>query len=212
MAEVQDRERLEFEHKWEDTRRMKKYSKPSAGLLQLRRIQQKNALAKRFEDARQVKTIADRLQHADRVKAGGQAVLDLHRDHGFLAEKQAQDLEQMEIQFRIDECLATNARDAELKRLNSIIYQMERTRDRNRPLNLKPGVPPFTSNTRTRSVHMQQRAPPATPRSSQTLSEFKAEEPKRLPTLGLNVRGLMEGTGSRRPQSQLVISRLQTLE
>ena len=70
-----------------------------------------------------------------------------------------------------------------------LIKQLETARDKDKPLNKKPTKVVFVSNRRTRTVRTETALPPASPRTSRAMSNFRvADEPERLQITGINVR------------------------
>jgi hypothetical protein len=87
--------------------------------------------------------------------------------------------------------------------LEKLITQLENAKNKDKPPNMKPQTAQFSSTRKTRVVRTKQALPPASPRTSRAICEFKgSDEPSRLHLNGLNVKQIMNS--GRRPVTSLV--------
>lgn len=93
MLEDHVREQEEYEEKWRDPSMMMPFSKPSAQLMELRRTQKRMALAKRFNEAKQIKERADQMQIAEGLAAEKRVMVAIQAGYDALIEKQKREVE-----------------------------------------------------------------------------------------------------------------------
>lgn len=65
MTQKHHEELMQFRGKWQDPAFLKQFNRPSQRLLSMRHIEKKMALAKRYDDAKKTKRMADQLQIAE---------------------------------------------------------------------------------------------------------------------------------------------------
>lgn len=93
LEERQEEERCQFESRCQNPEFLQRFSKPSASLLQMWRIQKRLALAHDFEGAKEMKTRADELQKKETEEAQRRAILSVQQNYEKLIEKQKRELE-----------------------------------------------------------------------------------------------------------------------
>lgn len=93
LEERQEEERCQFEARCQNPEFLQRFSKPSASLLQMWRIQKRLALAHDFEGAKEMKARADELQKKETEDAQRRAILSVQQNYEKLIEKQKRELE-----------------------------------------------------------------------------------------------------------------------
>ncbi|OHT05985.1 hypothetical protein TRFO_26048 [Tritrichomonas foetus] len=199
-------ERNEFENNWSNPEYLIQFNKPSPTLLQLRKQQKALAIAKRFADAKQVKQIADKLQQIESDQAQQRAVSCMKLHYNKMIDDQQRTIECFnDHEKRLEQYLVAE-REKVLKPYYMLIKQLEATRDKDLPLNMKPQKVVFVSNIRTKILKTDRALPPASPRTTRAMSKFRnSDEPERLTLTGIDVRRTLSG---RRAKSSVRVSKV----
>jgi hypothetical protein len=92
LLALQQEERDNFERDCTSSEFLKKFSKPSTELLQLRKIQKGLALAHKFDEAKSVKAQGDRMQHQETLSAQSRAGSHIRTAYAQLLDRQRQQL------------------------------------------------------------------------------------------------------------------------
>ena len=88
-----ERERSEFEEQWARPETTATYSKPSAQLLQVRKMQKSMAIAHKFEEAKKLKATGDQMQREESVVASQKAVGAMKVAYQQLIDKQEREMD-----------------------------------------------------------------------------------------------------------------------
>lgn len=204
----QTQEKEEFEANWGDPNYLIQFNKPSAYLLHLRKQQKNLALSKNFTEAKKVKVFADKQQQLETASAEEKAIAAMKQAHMNMEDKHKRELACFADHEKRTEIYIRAEKDRVCGPLEKLINQLEHTKNKDKPLNLKPQTATFTSTRKTRVVRTEKALPPATPRTSHAISCFKgSDEPARLQLNGLNVKKLMS---SRRPVTSITATRTTT--
>lgn len=189
LEEKLSSQQQEFEAHWNDPNNLIMFKKPSPQLLQLKKQQKLLAITKKFEEAKQVKRMADRLQIAESQEAQNRAVSAMKTQYRKLADDQSREVDCfVEHERRIERFMAAERAKA-IGPCVMLIRQLEAAVEAGRPTNLKPRKEVFTSNRRTRLIRTEAAIPPASPRTTRAMSNFMfADEPEKLKVDGINVK------------------------
>lgn len=93
LEEQHEQERAEFEEQWARPETTASFTKPSAGLLQVRKMQKSMAIAHKFEEAKRLKAAGDQMQREESVVASQKAVATMKVAYQQLIDKQEREVE-----------------------------------------------------------------------------------------------------------------------
>ncbi|EAY23492.1 hypothetical protein TVAG_071560 [Trichomonas vaginalis G3] len=193
LTQKHEKEEEEFEKQWGDANNLKDFNKPSPSLIGIRRIQKELAMTGEFEDALQVKQIADGLKEKEIQDAEQRALVAMLIAHDKLEEKHKKEILCFEEKQRQTELYIKGEQYNELHPLEMLIKQLQQHLDSSKPPNLRPTKPRFVSTARTRSAACESfTMPPKDTKTTIEMNEYRFNnEPERLELNGFDVRNLM---------------------
>lgn len=190
-----------FESYWSNPNNLIMFNKPSPKLLELKKQQKILAITKNFEGAKQVKKMAEDLQIIETKEAQKRAVAAMKIQYQKLIDDQNREIDCFNEHEKRIEVFMKAERHKAIDPQIMLIRQLETIRDKDKPLNKKPRKVVFVSNRRTRTLRTETALPPASPRTSRAMSNFRfAEEPERLQITGINVKKEIRSKMSGRSQ------------
>lgn len=189
LEEKLSSQQKQFEAYWNDPNNLLMFKKPSPKLLELKKQQKLLAMTKKFEDAKQVKKMAEKLQIAETQEAQNRAIAAMKIQYKTLIEDQNREIQCFNDHERRIEQFMKAERVKAISPSVMLIRQLEIARDKDKPTNMKPRKVVFISNRRTRALRAESAFPPASPRTCNAMSNFRlAEEPEKLKISGINVK------------------------
>ena len=203
LLDAHDEELAEFEEKWGAEEMMKKYTKPTRDLIDLRKREKCMALMKHFEDAKLYCQQADELEAGLAAEAEGRATLALVKEHDLMMERQKREIECFDQHEKRIELFLQTERNRSIVPITKQIEQLENRKNQGAPTNKKPkpaGAPTYVATTRTRSCRSASAIPRRSEETTRCLSEYKnRDEIPRLAVRRLNVKKIL--VENKRPSS-----------
>lgn len=144
----QEEERQAFEAKCQTPEFLQRFTKPSAALRQLWRLQKGLALQHNFEGAKEVKQRAEELQRQETEEAQKRAMKSIQRNYEKLIVKQKREIECANANTvrKVQQMEVERTKDKEVKeKLNRQVES--RLKERRQPLK-KSTLPPLSANSR----------------------------------------------------------------
>lgn len=198
-------EQAEFEQHWGDPNNLTQFNKPSSKLLQLRKQQKCLALAKHFEDAKEVQKLAKELEKYETEQAKQKAIAAMKIAYDNMITSQQKELDCFDQHKQRLEVYLNLEKDKVILPYQMQIKQLEIARDQGKPTNKKPIKTVFVSTRKTRACKNEAAFPPASPRTARALSNYRiSDEPKKLDLSGINVKRILS---SRRSASSVRVRR-----
>lgn len=191
---------IEFERQWSDASNFKEFNKPSPGLIGIRRIQKELAMTGEFEDALQVKQIADGIKERETEDAEQRALVAMLTAHDRLEEQHKKEILCFEERQRKTELYINSVQYNDIHPLEMLIKQLQNHLNASKPPNMAPIKPKFVSTARARSAVCESfTLPPKDKKTTLEMNDFRFNnEPERLELNGFDVRKLMK-----RPKSTM---------
>ena len=158
---LQDEELRKFDEKWDDPNYLRIYSKPSSQLNQLRKIEKKLVLTKRYADADEVRKRIDIMEMEETEAMQKRGIEDMSAQRNLLVEQQEVNRENFTVALKQKLSMMKKERDDALEAIKKKIAKLEKKIDevRNEAIQWKP--------TTITSI--------VTPRASTQMAKFRNE-------------------------------------
>ena len=88
LSKAHESEKMQFQSRWQQPESLVQFTKPSPALLQLKRQQKAFAIARKFDQAKQLKRMAEQMQKAESQRAIKRANAVMEKQYSILVEKQ----------------------------------------------------------------------------------------------------------------------------
>lgn len=124
LQEKQQKEVNDLKAKYQDPSFLTRFNRPSQQLLNLRRCERKLALAKKYEEARQIKRIADNKQQQEEKEMQEAAQQSMQSEYVKLIEKQKKDLDRL---MQFDKKMEKEIKTAKHKEISPIEKAIKQT-------------------------------------------------------------------------------------
>lgn len=205
MLEDHVREQREYEEKWNDPAMLIPFTKPSPQLLQLRKMQKKMALVKRFSEAKEIKRQAEQMQREEAKEAEKKAMATIKAGFDNVIERQRREIQCFDEHERRSITYIEQERKKATEPIEKQIRALEQAKQQEVE---KQSV--ITRKTVVRKVEDSRRGVipvgPPNPTSRQFMEYRKNEDP---PRLNLNTMNLKRFVANRRVASSCRIVRVE---
>ena len=158
IEKKQEEERQAFEAKCQTPEFLQRFTKPSAALRQLWKLQKGLALQHNFEGAKEVKQRAEELQRQETEEAQKRAMRSIQRNYEKLIVKQKREIECANANTvrKVQQMEVERTKDKEVK--EKLNRQVESRLKERRPPLKKSTLPPLSANSRETTPYMTRRA------------------------------------------------------
>ena len=169
LKEKHKKELEEFSEKWRDPNYLRQFNKPSSKLLQLREMERARAVSRMYQQAKDIKIVADKLQQEETQRAQAKIARQMQIDKQKLLDRQKNDLvsnEQHKKKVLLD---MKKEKEKTTKPIHAAISQMRAKKD-TIPLTTKPRSAAFSAP--------QESITPISPRTHEKYLSFRTEKKK----------------------------------
>ena len=169
LQEKHKKELEEFSEKWRDPNYLRQFNKPSSKLLQLREMEKARAISRLYQQAKDIKIVADKLQQEETQRAQAKIARQMQIDKQKLLERQKNDLvrnEQHKKKVLLD---MKKEKEKVTRPIHAAISQMRAKKD-TIPLTTKPRSAAFSAP--------QESVSPISPRTHEKYISFRTEKRK----------------------------------
>ena len=163
----------EFSKKWADPSFLRQYNKPSSKLLQLREMERARAVSKLYQQAKEVKLAADKLQQEETNVAQAKIAAQMRIDKKKLLDKQQKEINRNQQHKEKVIFSYQQERDKSTLPLVTAIQQIRAKKD-TIPLNTKQHTPTSTIQSASDSTGQL----PISPRTHELYVAFRTEKKK----------------------------------